>query len=122
MTTLKPLNALLNNMSERQDKMNKELMRHAGAFINENSNRQSMITVTRVDVSPNFKSGTIYISVIPSDQEEQVLYFLKRNLKEMRMYIKKHLATRVIPFLDIDIDAGEKHRQRIDELSREARE
>jgi ribosome-binding factor A len=104
--------------SERQQKMNRELARILATFIERESNRSSLITVTRCDISPNFKNLIVYLSVLPEDKEDQVMSFMKRRAKDAREYVKKNLSMRVIPFIEFRIDAGEKNRQRITELLR----
>ena len=45
--------------------------------------------------------------------------FAKRKRGELRDYLKQNLNIKSIPFIDIEIDLGEKNRQKIDELLRE---
>ena len=75
-----------------------------------------MITVTRVLLSPDGKRATIMISVMPQDKEKAAYGFIKRNLGELRKNISKNLKINPVPFLDVEIDEGEKNRQKIDEL------
>lgn len=107
--------------SQRQNKMQQELIRHISAIVTMIAGPQALITVMRTDVSPNFKQATVYISVIPTSEEQKALAFLARHAHEIRSYLKENLATRTIPFVTFDIDTGERNRQRIDELSRDVR-
>lgn len=102
--------------SERQEKMNKELRKIFADFIERESNKSSLVTVTRCDIAPNFKNATVFISVLPEDKEDQVVAFLERRKWDARDYVKKNLKTRIIPFVDFQIDYGEKNRQKIDQL------
>jgi ribosome-binding factor A len=104
-------------MSTRPEKMKKELMRLASLFFAQNSNRQSMITVTSINIAPDFKRATIGISVLPESQEEQAVAFAGRRTRDMRDFMASHLSTKMIPRLEVVIDQGEKNRQRIQELS-----
>jgi ribosome-binding factor A len=106
-------------MSDRREKMGKELQKIAAAFIAENSNRNSMITVTRFDLSPDFRNATVYVTVFPTEQESAALLFLQRRSTDLRDAMKKSLKTKIVPNVDIKIDEGEKNRQRIDELLNE---
>lgn len=105
--------------SQRQEKMNRELAQLFGKFIERESNRTSLITVTRCDVSPDFKNVIVFLSVLPTDKEEAVVAFMNRRKWDARDYVMKNLNTRIIPFVDFKIDAGEKNRIRITELLRE---
>jgi ribosome-binding factor A len=106
-------------MSERQDKVAELVREHAAAFIQRESNGTSLISVTRATVSPDLKQGTIYITCLPTSGEESALNFFKRKRSELRDFLKDHMTQRSIPFVDIEIDVGEKHRQKIDDLLRE---
>lgn len=106
-------------MEHRNDKA-KEVVREAiASFIETESNRNSMITVTSMDASPDFKRVTIFVTVFPEHAETAALDFLKRQRSEAREYLKKHTRLARIPFLDFAVDAGEKARQRIDDISKE---
>jgi len=45
-----------------------------------------------------------------------VLDFAKRKRAEFRDFAKKNIRAGRIPFFDFEIDAGEKHRQKIDAI------
>ena len=107
-------------MPNHHEKIMEEIKHLSAEYISRESNRQSLVTVTSVMVSEDTKRATVYISVLPQDKENDVLYFVKRKRTEMRDYIKDRLRSRVIPFLDVEIDVGEKKRQRLEELIREA--
>jgi len=91
----------------------------AAKFFGENSNRTSLITVTDLIPSTDGKSATIYVTVLPESHEIQALDFARRHLGDLRQYIGNEARLGVVPFLSIEIDGGEKNRQRIDELLRE---
>ena len=76
----------------------------------------SMITVTRVNISSDNKKAKIMISVIPRSKENAAYGFIRRNLGEIRKYVSKNLKINPIPYLEVEIDEGEKNRQKIDEL------
>ena len=82
------------------------------------NNRTSLITVTSATCSPDLKRATIFITVLPTSKEATALGFAKRQLKDLREFLKKNLPIKIIPFLDVMIDVGEKNRQKIDELLR----
>src|SRR3989344_2604948 len=103
-------------MSQRTDKVANILKELSANFLERENNGTSLITVTRADVSPDLKRGTIYITVLPDDKEKTALEFAKRKRGELRESIKKNMTTKVIPFIEIEIDQGEKNRQKIDEL------
>lgn len=85
-------------------------------FIEREAGNTSLITVTRVLLSEDNRRATIMISVLPKEKENAAYGFIKRNLGELRKQITKSLKINPIPFLDVEIDEGEKNRQKIDEL------
>lgn len=93
------------------------LLAHAAAeFINFESNRESLITVTRCSLSSDERRAVIYISVLPESYEEHALHFLKRKRPELRAFVQKKTRLRILPLFDFEIDYGEKNRQALDEL------
>jgi ribosome-binding factor A len=110
-----------NYKNGRRVRVAENLMHLAAEFFRTESNRRSLITITKADISPNFSESTIYFTVMPTEYEEEVLNFTKRKRREFKQYIKKNVSMKKIPFFDFAIDQGEKHRQRIDKLSRETK-
>jgi ribosome-binding factor A len=98
-------------MNRRQEKMESVLGAAAASYFNLNSNRSSLITVTRCDISPDNRKGTIYVTIFPDDKEEEALAFARRRRPELREYIGKQLNSKVLPYLDIELDVQEKARQ-----------
>ncbi len=104
---------MLNNKLE---KINKEMKKLFAQFIERESNKESLVTVTRCEISSDRKNIDVFISVFPQDKENLVINFLDRRKWDARDYIKKRIQTRIIPFVNFKIDAGEKNRQKIDQL------
>lgn len=105
-------------MSQRNEKVANQIKELAAQFLGRENNRTSLITVTSATVSPDLKRGTIFITVLPTSKENAALGFVKRKLKDLREFLKKNMPIKIIPFLDVAIDLGEKNRQKIDELLR----
>lgn len=104
-------------MSEfRNEKIKNNIRELAAIYIERESGITSMITVTRVILSQDGKRAIIMISVLPREKENAAYGFIKRNLGELRKYIAKNLKINPIPFLNVEIDEGEKNRQKIDDL------
>lgn len=105
--------------NQRNEKVTNNIKELAAQFLGRENNRTSLITVTSATCSPDLKRATIFITVLPTSKEANALGFVKRNLKELRDFLKKNMPIKIIPFLDVAIDVGEKNRQKIDELLRE---
>ncbi|HYF10089.1 MAG TPA: ribosome-binding factor A [Candidatus Paceibacterota bacterium] len=104
-------------MEDRTERMLEMIRQRAAEFISENSNRTSLLTVTRVTASEDKKRVTVLFTVLPEEKEEEALNFFKRKRAELREYLGEHLRVYPVPFVDVELDRGEKNRQRIDELS-----
>ena len=104
--------------TRRQNKVAEEIAHQAGEFMARESNRSSLITVTRADIAPDLKNVTIFVSVLPKEQEGPALAFLKRVRTDFHDFLKEKTVLRNVPTVDFALDIGEENRQRIDELTR----
>ena len=102
--------------TQRQQQISEQIAHLAARFLDHESNRQSIMTVTRADISPDLSKGTIYFTVMPELYEEEALKFAKRKRTDFRTYIKKNSELRRLPYFDFEIDYGEKYRQHLDTL------
>jgi|SRR3989344_3863715 len=106
-------------MPERNEKVANYIKELTAEFLARENNRTSLITVTGANASPDLKRATVFITVLPESKEAEALQFVKRKRTQLREVLKKTLKIKIIPFVDFAIDAGEKNRQKIDELLRE---
>ncbi|MEO5366312.1 MAG: ribosome-binding factor A [Magnetococcus sp. WYHC-3] len=91
----------------------------AAAFIERESNRTSLITVTGIGGSKSLTHVKILISVIPESEEENVLGFLRRNVNSFKTYLKKDAKISRVPFVEFVSDKGEKNRLALENISKE---
>lgn len=104
-------------MNENRNERLQEMVREVAAeFLAREANRNSLITVTRTDISTDGRRVNIFISVFPDTAEEQALAFANRNRSELSDFFKKKVRG-LPPHVEFVIDKGEKNRQRLDELS-----
>ncbi len=90
----------------------------AAQFLSRASNRTSLITVTRADVTDKMTVATVYCSVFPESEEANAHIFLKRMAGECKQYLMhEHRMVRV-PHINFEIDYGEKNRVRLEEISK----
>ena len=100
----------------RNEKIQNQIKELAALYIEREAGPTSLITVTRVLMTPDNRNAKIMITVLPKEKEQAAYGFIKRNLGDLRKHITKQLKINPIPFLDVAIDEGEKNRQKIDEL------
>ncbi len=104
----------------RTMKAAEQLTQHAATYIAMEAGRESLITPTRTDLSPDRKNATIYVSVFPDTADRIAVEFLMRHKDLFRKYLKETARLGVLPYIKFELDYGERNRQRLDELSRDA--
>ncbi len=103
-------------MSKRTEQISLALQEVVASFVLHNANADPLITITRIDISPELKNATVYFTTIPTEKEEDALHFLQRSGTELRTYVKQHMRLKYLPHFSFSIDYGERHRQDMDEL------
>ncbi len=79
----------------------------------------SAITITRLEISDDFKKVVIFVTMYPEDTQRETMRILKKERVKLRKTVGKSLTTKFIPSFEFRIDEGEKSRQRIEELIKE---
>jgi ribosome-binding factor A len=103
--------------SPRQNRMRSLLREIAANFFLREALPRSLITVTDATISPDFRRATIYITTLPTNEEERALDFARRKRTDLRAYIGAYGRLSTLPVLEIKLDLGERNRQKIDELA-----
>lgn len=101
-------------MSHRQEKVEGRLQEIIARYLNNQAGTKSVLTVTHCDVSSDLKRVTAYVSIFPEQFETEALNFAKRQRAQIREIIAQELPMKTIPFVEIEVDEGEKNRQKID--------
>jgi ribosome-binding factor A len=76
----------------RIEKIREALRETAAEFLAREAGRESLITVTRVDMNEDGHRAVIFITVLPESAEESALAFAQRHRSAPRMRVA---ATRV---------------------------
>lgn len=105
--------------SDRKTKLTGLLKELVATFIQHEANTNPLITITNVDLAPDLRRAIIFFTTIPDGREKDALIFLKRSGSNLRDYLKQKARIKNIPHLEFMVDAGERHRQHMDELVRE---
>jgi ribosome-binding factor A len=106
----------------RQDRVRSLLGEIVAAFIREEANADPLITVTRLDIAPNYRNVTVLFTTIPDSGQDDALIFLKRKGGDLRGYVMKHSNMKIVPYFTFEIDYGERNRQHIDEVAKKIEE
>jgi ribosome-binding factor A len=105
-------------MFQRRDRL-KEVIKQEFAQILEKEislGRDVLITVSRVDISPDLSEAKIYISVLPDKRLKEALSVLRKRIGYLQKLINKLVNIKKTPKLIIVEDKGLKHAARIEEL------
>ncbi|MCD7962910.1 MAG: 30S ribosome-binding factor RbfA [Rikenellaceae bacterium] len=78
----------------------------------------SMVSVTKVRVSPDLSSAKIYLSIFPFDTSEKILERIKNNSSIVRRALGNRVRSqfRIVPELFFFIDDSLEYISHIDEL------
>ena len=74
-----------------------------------------LISVTEVDVSPDLRHATTYVSVLPAQHESRVIHALRDATMHLQKQLNKQVAFRVVPKLLFKLDTSLK--KEVDVLS-----
>lgn len=103
--------------SQKDGRMTDIIKGLTAEFVERESNRTSLITVTRVELIDRGREARIFVTVLPDTMAESALEFLKRMRSDLRTYVTQKSRLFRIPRFDFMLDVGEKNRQRIEEIS-----
>lgn len=95
------------------------LCKFAAEYFLIESNKDSLITVTKAEIFDRGKRAIIFFTALPQEKEEASLEFAKRRRNDFRRFVMAKKSFGYVPRIDFCIDAGEHNRQRIDELLNE---
>ncbi|MBI2482409.1 MAG: ribosome-binding factor A [Candidatus Vogelbacteria bacterium] len=91
-------------MNTASNKRKQAIMAASAEFLTRVSGRQSLITVTDADVSPDGRNATIYISVLPGSANKQALEFCNRQLSDLREHVGERVRLRTLPHFEVALD------------------
>jgi ribosome-binding factor A len=106
----------------RQNKIARLLQKELSIIFQQQTRatRGTMVSVTRVKISPDLSVCTAYLSIFPSEKAEQMLRNITANEKQVRYELGTRVRhqLRIIPELRFFIDDSLDYIERIDELLR----
>ena len=104
----------------RQNKIARLLQKELSMIFQEQTRAMhgTMVSVTRVKISPDLSICTAYLSIFPSEKGEEILSNINANVKSIRYELGTRVKNqlRIIPELRFFIDDSLDYIDRIDEL------
>ncbi|MBP5571692.1 MAG: 30S ribosome-binding factor RbfA [Bacteroidales bacterium] len=111
----------MEGQSTRQQKVGRELQRDLAEIIRSKGMAAfggAMVTVSEVRVSPDLSIAKVYVSIFPSEKQEEVMKLLEENNKAIRGELGRKVAKqlRIVPELDFYLDTTLDYVEHIEEL------
>ena len=111
----------MEGQSTRQQKVGRELQRDLAEILRSKGMAAfggAMVTVSEVRVSPDLSIAKVYVSIFPSEKQQEVMNLLADNNKAIRGELGRKVAKqlRIVPELDFYLDATLDYVEHIEEL------
>ena len=78
-------------------KVQSAILHAAAEFVNRESNRRSLITVTHVELDPRGTRARIFVSVFPDHSAPAALDFLSRMTDDLKAFVKEKIKIHNVP-------------------------
>jgi ribosome-binding factor A len=108
-------------MSFRIDRINELILRTFGEILQSEADLPTdvLVTVSRVETTRNLQSATIWLSVLPVQQAEEVLERLHRDIYALQGSLNRKLTFHPLPRIRLALDYGAQHAERIERRLKE---
>jgi len=109
------------NLSKRQQKVARQLQKDLSAIIKKriaDHIRNALVTITRVDISPDLSVARIYLSTFSVEEQVDVVAIVDEHKSEIRGALGRKIGKQVrkIPELIFVADNGAQHASDIDDI------
>lgn len=78
-----------------------------------------LVTITRVDTSPNLRESKVFISTVPEDKAQRVLKTLNQKIYELQQKINRRLKMRPVPRIKFSEERETAEAGRVEEILEE---
>ncbi len=108
-------------MNQRILKVNKLVKQEVGKIILSEADfsRDIVLTITKVKTSKDLRYADVFVSVLSSDKEIEIMELLKEDIYFIQQKLNKRLQMKPLPRIKFVIDKSGEDVSRIDELIRE---
>ena len=104
-------------MSFRIKQVNEQLLSELAQLVREQVVfKDGLVTVTRINTSPNLRQAKVYISVLPDNKTGSALAEIRKHNNDFLKYLKTRLSLKYIPKLIWKMDEKIKYMNEIDEV------
>lgn len=105
--------------SGRMYKINEELKKEISKIISlelKDPHLTGLISVTKVDTTPDFRYARVYVSMIGCKNNKQCLGILKKSSGYIRTILAKRINLRITPELVFEFDDSLEYGSKIDQI------
>lgn len=102
-------------MSKRTDQVESVVQHAVATSLQEHLATGAVVTVTGVEVSPDLKHGTVWISVLGGDEKE-VLEQVGSVRRDVQADVNAQMKSKFTPRLEFRIDRGGEYADRINQV------
>ncbi|XOB40261.1 MAG: 30S ribosome-binding factor RbfA [Candidatus Nealsonbacteria bacterium] len=78
--------------------------------------KNTLVTVTRAETTPDLRESKIFLSVIPDENTNKIIKFLNRNIYRLQQKINKRLHMKPVPKIKFVQDKITKEAERIERI------
>ncbi|MDP2864416.1 MAG: 30S ribosome-binding factor RbfA [bacterium] len=105
-------------MSERIQRVNQLIKKELSQILLREVDfpKDILVTITRVDTSPNLRESKVFISTVPEDKAQMVLNTLNQKIYELQQKINRRLKMRPVPRIKFSEERETAEAGRIEEL------
>ena len=104
----------------RMQKVNEELKREISSIVslqlNNSALKKGLISVTKVDTTPDFRYARVYVSMINIGNKKEALKALKKSSGFVRTEIAKKVNLKYTPEIIFEFDDTIEYGDRIDNI------
>ncbi|MEX0654000.1 MAG: 30S ribosome-binding factor RbfA [Phycisphaeraceae bacterium] len=81
---------------------------------------EGMISITRIQVSPDLHDAYVYVSVLPEEKQRKTVAGLRHAARHIHNLVKQAVALRTVPRLEFRLDESIKKQAEIYDAIRRA--
>ena len=106
-------------MPKHIEQVNELLRREAALAIQKDLELPDvLVTVTRIDCTPDLKEAKVFISILPDNKAGSTMEKIRRQKSLIYTALKKKTALRRVPLLEFIFDDTQKHAAEIESVVR----
>ncbi|RLC35091.1 MAG: 30S ribosome-binding factor RbfA [Candidatus Nealsonbacteria bacterium] len=105
-------------MSRRIQKVNQLIKKELSQIVLKEMDflKKVLVTLTRVDTSPDLEQAKVFISVIPEEESQQALETLNKSIYYLQQKLNQRLKMRPVPRIKFMEEKRTKEAGRVEEL------